>query len=212
MIGDYDDAVIPAFSDDEVPEEYGLKVIKLDVSSKCSFAESVVIAAKPSSIAISHLVDSVQSQPIRCDGVVVGTMSQSTTKCYVILEREVFFDVHDICDNFKEIVVLGSRQGPADDVGVLSTVTEDPVLKGVKQVTSGISGMAAHMATTARTNGFKCTIFLNEHLSIRVTLESLYCLSETVCKALNLPAPKADVLSSQFKKIVPINSRVPLYT
>jgi hypothetical protein len=212
MIEDFIISAIPTFSDDEDMEHHGLSVSSLKVSSRCPSVYSVVVAAKPSSVAISHLVDRDNSEPIYRDGAAIGSMAVRGEVCFLLLEKELLFDIHDLCEAYQEVIVLDSRQGPADAVGVLSTMQDDPRAIGSKMVRSGVTGMAAFLATSARIKGLKGVIFLNEHRPIRVTLGSLFVLSENVCKALDLAAPKADVLSGEFKKTVPINSRVPLYT
>lgn len=210
MIDDFIETIIPTFSDDE--EEFsrqGAKLSMLHVNTKCPCVDTIVVSGKPSSVAFAHLMNPGTVQPIFSGDSTVGSLFQSHGICFVSLNQDFFFDLRAVCDGFKRIVVLDSRQGPADDICALST---DPIKSQLKPVSSGINGMAAYITTNSVIMGDSCSVILNEHRSIRVSLESICSLSFALCQVLNLQNPDVGVLSKEFKKAVPINSRVPLYT
>jgi hypothetical protein len=212
MIEQYVDSLLPEISDDEQLEIKSQRTIKVRCLNEFPDVEQVIVASHPSSIAFSHL--SILSSPVSLyDGQdLVGKAFIVDETGYVCLTKDCFFDVRDVFPSFDRIFVLACRQGRFEGVSFLSNHPDASVSTGLRQIDSAVSGMAAHIMTRSRLQRDKCMVLLQEHIPIRVSLESIMSLYEVLCKLPGFPPRDLESVRAEFKRKIPINSRVPLYT
>jgi hypothetical protein len=211
MIEGYVDSVVPSFSDDEErPESRSVSRLRFD--GERSKVNTVVLAAKPSSATIRHFAcNSTHMGDIYMNERIVGrsfTLGQTGFAC---LDMELAVDLGEIFASFDRVIVLASRQGPQSQVRFIST---DPTVKlnEIEYLDTPLSGMAARLFTESAMLRRQCVVLLYEHRPIRAELHGVIELYSALAQLVPLPVKQEECVMKSFKKLVPINSRVPLYS
>ena len=207
MLDNFLESIDAPFSDDE--DSFPVASMKPEVAlihSKCSVS-TVVVAVAPSSAAISGLVDPVH--PVAHISVAskqIGTAFVTDSVGYVSIDANMSFEIASIFVNYNRVIVLHSQQGPSDNILCLST----GVLPA-KELDSPVTGLPARIMTRCIIDGVECTILVNQHRSIRVELVGLFDMHASLSACLNCK-PNTESVKTAFKRLVPINTKVPLYT
>jgi hypothetical protein len=210
MLDQYVDSITPAFSDDEDFQPKSL-VSKVRCFQSLPSVESVIVAAKPASVAIMHFVDLSNRYPLYSEDSQVGFAAVINATGFICVNKDIIFDITTIFEDFKKIIFLQARQGSSEGVRVLSNFADEKIGK-FGAIVNPVVGMGASFLTLARIHDFKCILALCEHKSIRVDLDCILSLFEAASHFSDLPQTQREAVIAEFRKHIPINSKVPLYT
>lgn len=211
MIEGYVDSVVPSFSDDEENHE-SRSLIRLRFDGERSKVNAVVLAAKPSSATILHFAcNSTHMGDIYMNERIVGRSFTLGQTGFVCLDMELAVDLGEIFTSYNRVIVLASKQGQQSQVRFIST---DPTIKldEIECLDSPLTGMAARLFTESAMLGHKCVVLVYEHKPIRAELHGVIELYSALAQLVPLPVKQEESVMKCFKKLAPINSRVPLYS
>ena len=169
---------------------------------------TLVIATKPTSLAVSHLNQTIGNPLMSGENEVLGYTFTRGDVEFVILEKDVRFDPRQVVD-FRYLVLLHSQPGTHGVISSLST--KQSTSKGPAHP---IHGMAADQFTRSVIRGTEsCTVLVNEYSTLHVELEGLLQLWSVVSAEIGIEDPTAEEsIKEAFRRQVPINKRVPMYT
>ena len=211
MIEGYVDSVVPSFSDDD-DESKSLSVPVIRFQGERVSVPTVVLAGKPSSATVLHFAcNASRTGDLYMNDRIVGKSFVSGQVGYICLAVETSVILNDIFTGFNRVIVLVSRQAPQSQMTFIST---DPEVKlnGISSMDSPLTGMAARVFTESVMSGYECVVIINEHRPIRVEAHGIIELYSSLSQLVPLPVKQEEFVMSSFKKLVPINSRVPLYS
>ena len=204
----YDEFEDTLSSDDEICDfeslQYSVECGKRKVST-------LVVAYGISAIAISHLSNSSASiiKEVK-SGKTVGGAFVSENIGFIVLQDDCRLDVSQIFD-FEKAIALDSRQSRLNQL--VDIRTSDWILSGTgHQLQSGINGVGADVLTQCMISNIPCLVVVNEHASIRVELDGIYNLWSFVRDTLSMKNFNEEIIKQEFRKSVPVNRKVPLYT
>jgi hypothetical protein len=212
MIENYIDSLIPSISDDEDEITVIPSIPTASVLDPFGPVYTLVVASKPSSCAFAHLYPA-EVRSITTNGRPIGYAFTVNNDGFIVVENDMKVNLGIIFESFKRVIVLTSRQGPHDGLMFMSS-TPRPVAEGTTSLKTAVTGIAARIFTECSSQGIECSVVVNEHRPIRVELDGIVGLAQVLGKIIGIPVdPRALAeISTNFRKVVPINSRVPLYT
>ena len=212
MIESYIDSLIPSISDDEEELSMSPSIPTASIFEPFGPVDILVVACKPSSCAFAHLAPA-DVRSITANERPIGHAFTVNNNGFIVLEKDTKVDLSKIFDSFNQAIVLTSRQGPCDGLMFMSSSPRS-VPDGTSALNSAVTGIAALIFTDCASQGIECSVVVNEHRSIRVELDGVMGLAHVLGKLIDIPVdPRAITeISTNFRKLVPINARVPLYT
>ena len=210
MLDNFLDSVDVFSSDDEIVEQPDFHV-KVSISTDRLFAETTVVAARPSSITFSYLFDSDEGIPIICNATkaVIGRVVLFRGIAFVSVNRQqTRFNVSDIVETSR-IIVLHSQQSRSNSIIMFTSSSLSP---GNRPIPT-FGGLAADQYTQCLIRGLECTVIINEHTSIQADLDGIMSQWHALSKLVpEIADYSEDRVKQEFKRVFPINKKVPLYT
>ena len=208
------DSYEPDFSDSESNMQSKRRYLEIKSSAPKRVVNRVVVAVRPESILVEELQILIGAPwfSVECsNGSSVGSMFYFEDDLILCVEDpSVRFSVMNLVDDFKHIVVIGSQMYRDNKCITLSTDPNQTTAPHDLAV-DGIQGFLLTEAIKARKQG---SVILNLHRSIRVELDGLWMLWETLTASALSGFPKMDLtgVADRFRRVCPLNKKVPLYS
>lgn len=211
MLESYLDCIEAPFSDEELLDASFNPATCLTPSNHTKVkVRAVVISFKPSCCAVSHLLQN-STQSCRLN---LGTLFVFGEVGFITLDKVARIDPASFFSDYALIIILHSCQGPAGDIRCISSAMVEGCDQ-LKPVESVLDGAVAEILTNAIVNrDAPCIVLVNEHQSIRCELEGILYLWNALDRILRLSDSDEipDSINRDFRKAVPLNRKVPLYT
>lgn len=201
------DSIEPSISDEENWDQNMQFFPTVTVSGEIRKVTTAVIATFPESIALSPLIQDRPKSTILNGDAVIGDVVYTDAHAFLLLREDARFNLAQVVDADSVVVISSARSGN-DHVSALS----ERFSTHIPKTQLAIEGVAADQLTQSMIQSKSCMVLVNEHTSIRVELDGLFALAQGLAHVLGLPQPDVESVTKEFKRQVPINKKVPLYT
>jgi hypothetical protein len=207
------DSVQPDFSDSECESVPQNTYVKLQSLAPSRSVRHLFLSVKPESFLFDCIISQLPVEVFRItqENVTCGSIAYVGDDAFVILDCPLIrFAVTDIVESCEHLVCLGSQIYRKDMCATLSTVPE--LNSSPRDIVVG--GLHAFLLTEAIKMGTKASVIMNFHSSIRVEFDGLWALWERMHEYFlqDLLKLEPSRLAETFRKVCPINKKVPLYS
>jgi hypothetical protein len=211
MLESFLDSIEAPFSDDD---EFNFSSHRAEVFPPQNHVplcvRAVVVARTPLSCVFSHL----RAQSVVSFSFSKGSGFMCENIGYIALDDDVNLDIQRFFSGYSLVVVLHACRGTHGCVRYISS-GEFPGNKRMKHIESPIDGMPADILTKSIIrNDAACIVLVNQHQSFRCEADGIIslwqALNEIILVSDNLEIP--NMIRNEFRKIVPLHARVPLYS
>jgi hypothetical protein len=172
--------------------------------------DTAIVAAKPLSLSFTHLIpDDADQYAIRdSDGKLLGRVAILSRTGYVELNREILFDVSDIFEASR-VIVLTTRIGNQAGFSHTLSGSWEPCMMPAESV-SPLFGMSHYIQDT---NQAVLTL-IREEPTLQSECETILNFWDYLSKILKfeINSEIQNIIMNKFKIEFPLNKQFPLYS